>query len=302
MSHAYFIHLHPDHICSWANLYAEFFFFHCFSAEQGLLWTKQTSNLKASVQSTSELSLSVWDMDKHTLSFLFRSCGRSSFWVLALHETLNSATNWFNIWNILKDKLMYTFGRSLEHAVISCWAVIVVDAICDFSVISHVIFKLLLWRLVLQFHWLCGVCWFCVAVVHAFRSKPVEVSGKESMWFLLGVIMKMVKFLPSLLIYTATDLGGHEFGHVYKLRGNPCHHRGGSLEGQGYSSFIQTGGCCHFYCWPRKNVWLEPPVSKQACKQASKTFGECTLSCSQQFWWDMMRLDHCCYCHLNFLE
>jgi hypothetical protein len=26
MSHAYFIHLHPDHICSWANLYAEFFF------------------------------------------------------------------------------------------------------------------------------------------------------------------------------------------------------------------------------------------------------------------------------------
>jgi hypothetical protein len=43
-------------------------------------------------------------------------------------------------------------------------------------------------------------------------------------------------------------------------------------------------------------------VSKQACKQASKTFGECTLSCSQQFWWDMMRLDHCCYCHLNFLE
>lgn len=76
----------------------------------------------------------------------------------------------------------------------------------------------------------------------------MEVSGKESMWFLLGVIMKMVKFLPSLLIYTATDLGGHEFGHVYKLRGNPCHHQGGSLEGQGYSSFIQTGGCCHCYC------------------------------------------------------
>jgi hypothetical protein len=65
---------------------------------------------------------------------------------------------------------------------------------------------------------ICGVCWFCVVVVHAFRSKPVEVSGKESMWFLLGVIMKMVKLLPSLLIYTATDLGGHEFGHVYKLR------------------------------------------------------------------------------------
>jgi hypothetical protein len=55
-------------------------------------------------------------------------------------------------------------------------------------------------------------------VVHAFRSKPVEVSGKESMWFLLGIIMKMVKLLPSLLIYTATDLGGHEFGHVYKPR------------------------------------------------------------------------------------
>jgi hypothetical protein len=57
-----------------------------------------------------------------------------------------------------------------------------------------------------------------LSILYGSGSKPVEVSGKESMWFLLGVIMKMVKLLPSLLIYTATDLGGHEFGHVYKLR------------------------------------------------------------------------------------
>ncbi len=195
---------------------------------------------------------------------------------------------------------MYTFGRSLEHTVISCWAVIVVDSICDFLVISHVIFKLLLWIFVLQFHWYVVFvgfvllwCMLSVASLWGIRQGEYVVlirchheNGQTSS--------------QSSNLYCHWPRGSWVWACI-QTEGNPCHHQGGSLEGQGYSSFIQTGGC-RCYCWPRTNVWLEPPVSKQACKQASKTFGECTLSCSQQFWWDMMRLDHCCYCHLNFLE